>query len=150
MHFNDVSTSNIHVKSDRLQIMMVTFNVLFDVYKTMSTEFHRRESADLFSVCPTCSDGHLMKTECQSVIESIREYLPLNDCLIDFDDNPLRFEKMFPGSITFLDSQKGDRNFIHSFMTEADISRMSSDCNLVPLQVYVPQNSMAPQNIHRY
>ena len=74
-----------------------------------------------------------MKTEHQSMIESIRECLPLNDCLIDFDDNPLRFEKMFPGSITFLDGQKGDRNFIHSFMTQADISRMSSDCDLVPL-----------------
>ena len=53
--------------------------------------------------------------------------------MIDFDDDPLRFEKLFPGSITFLDSQKGDRNFIHSFMTQADIRRMSSDCDLVPL-----------------
>ena len=48
IYFNDVSTSNIHVKSDRLQTMMVTFNVLFDVYKTMSIEFHRRESTDFF------------------------------------------------------------------------------------------------------
>ena len=32
-----------------------------------------------------------MKTEHQSVIESIREYMPLNDCLIDFDEDPLRF-----------------------------------------------------------
>ena len=133
MRFNDVSTSNVHVKSDRLQTMMVTFNVLFDVYKTMSIEFHRCKSADFFSVCPTCSDGYLMKTEHQSMIESIWEYLPLNDCLIDFDDEPLGFERMFPGSITFLDNQKGDRNFIHSFMTQEDISRMSSDCDLVHL-----------------
>ena len=35
---------------------------------------------------------------------------------------------MFPGSITLLDSQK-----FHSFMTQTDISRMSSDCDLVPL-----------------
>ena len=36
-----------------------------------------------------------MKTECQSVIQSIREYIPLNDCLIDFDEDPLRFEHIF-------------------------------------------------------
>ena len=46
-----------------------------------------------------------MKTERQSLIESVQEHLLLNDCLIDFDDDPLRFEKMFPGSITLLDSQ---------------------------------------------
>ena len=73
-----------------------------------------------------------MKTEHQSVIESIREYIPLNDCLIDFDEDPLRFEHIFPGSITFVDTQSGNRNFVHSYMTQADISRMGSSCDLVP------------------
>ena len=30
-----------------------------------------------------------MKRERESVIESIREYMPLNDCLIDFHKDPL-------------------------------------------------------------
>ena len=46
-------------------------------------------------LCPTCTEGWLMKTERQSVIKSIREYIPLTDCLIDFDENPLRFEHIF-------------------------------------------------------
>ena len=73
-----------------------------------------------------------MKTEPQSVIESIREYVPLNDCLIDFDKDPLRFERISPGSITFVYTQSGNRNFVHSYMTQADISRMGSNCDLVP------------------
>ena len=66
------------------------------------------------------------------MIESIREYIPLNDCLIDFDEDPLRFEHIFPGSITFVDTQSGNRNFVHGYMTQADISRMGSNCDLVP------------------
>ena len=73
-----------------------------------------------------------MKTEHQSVIESIREYIPLNDCLIDFDEDPLRFEHILPGSVTFVDTQSGNRNFVHGYMTQADISRMGSNCDLVP------------------
>ena len=73
-----------------------------------------------------------MKTELQSVIESIREYIPLNDCLIDFDEDPLRFEHIFPGSMTFVDTQSGNRNFVHGYMMQEDISRMGSNCDLVP------------------
>ena len=39
---------------------------------------------------------------------------------------------MFPGSITFVDTQCGDRNFVHGYMTQAGISRMGSNCDLVP------------------
>ena len=31
-----------------------------------------------------------------------------------------------------METQSGDRNFIQSFVTQADISRLSSDCDLVP------------------
>ena len=74
-----------------------------------------------------------MKTECQRVIESIREYMPLNDCLIDFEEDPLRFEHISPGSISFVDTQcGGNRNFVHGYMMQVDISRMGSNCDLVP------------------
>ena len=112
--------------------MVVAFNVLFNVFKILSIESHRKKGNDFYSTCPTCTEGWLMKTECQSVIESIREYIPLNDCLIDFDEDPLRFEHIFPGSIMFVDTQSGNHNFVHSYMTQADISRMGSNCDLVP------------------
>ena len=48
------------------------------------------------------------------------------------DDDLLRFEKISPGCVTFMETQSGDRNFIQGFVTQADISRLSSDCDLVP------------------
>ena len=59
----DASTSNVHIKSEKLHTLMGTFHVLFDIYKILGIEFHRHDSADFFSVCPTCSDSYLMKTE---------------------------------------------------------------------------------------
>ena len=129
----DHPTADVHTKTDKLQTMVVAFNVLFDVFKILSIELHRKKGNDFYSTCPTCTEGWLMKTEHQSVIESIREYMPLNDCLIDFDEDPLRFEHISPGSIMFVDTQcGGNRNFVHGYMTQADISRMGSNCDLVP------------------
>ena len=87
----DHPTADVHTKADKLQTMVVAFNVLFDVFKILSIELHRKKGNDFYSTCPTCTEGWLMKTERQSVIESIGEYIPLNDCLIDFDEDPLRF-----------------------------------------------------------
>ena len=72
-----------------------------------------------------------MKVELQTLIDSIQEFLPLSQSLMT-DDDLLRFEKISPGCVTFMETQSGDRNFIQSFVTQADISRLSSDCDLVP------------------
>ena len=128
----DHPTADVHTKADKLQTMVVAFNVLFNVFKILSIELHRKKENDFYSMCPTCTEGWLMKTERQSVIERIREYIPLNDCLIDFDEDPLRFEHIFPGSITFVDTQSGNCNFVHGYMTQVDIIRMGSNCDLVP------------------
>ena len=128
----DHPTADVHTKADKLQTMVVAFNVLFDVFKILSIKLHRKKGNNFYSTCPTCTEGWLMKTERQSVIESIREYIPLNDCLIDFDKDPLRFEHIFPSSITFVDTQSGNHNFVHGYMTQVDISRMGSNCDLVP------------------
>ena len=125
-------TADVHTKAEKLQTMVVTFNVLFDVLKILSIELHRKKGNDFYSTSPTCTEGWVMKTERQSVIESIREYIPLNDCLIDFNEDPLRFEHIFPDSMTFVDTQSGNRNFVHGYMTQANISRMGSNCDLVP------------------
>ena len=129
----DHPTVDVHTKADKLQTMVVAFNVLFDVFKILNIELHRKKGNDFYSMCPTCTEGCLMKTERQSVIESIREYMPLNDCLIDFDEDPLRFEHISPGSIMFVDTQCGGNcNFVHGYMTQVDISRIGSNCDLVP------------------
>ena len=129
----DHPTADVHTKADKLQTMVVAFNVLFNVFKILSIELHFKKGNDSYSTCPTCTEGWLMKTEHQSVIESIREYMPLKDCLIDFDEDPLRFEHISPGSITFVDTQCGGNcNFVHGYMTQVDISRMGSNCDLVP------------------
>ena len=91
----DHPTADVHTKADKLQTMVVAFNLLFNVFKILSIELHRKKGNDFYSTCPMCTEGWLMKTERQSVIESIREYTPLNDCLIDFDEDPLQFEHIF-------------------------------------------------------
>ena len=70
--------------------------------------------------------------ELQTLINSVRECLPMENVLIDNEQDPLCHEKMFPGSMMFMESQCGNRNFVQSFVTQADISRQSSDCDLVP------------------
>ena len=120
------------MNANDLQTKISIFNVLFDIYKILSIELHRRNFTSFVTSCPTCTDGYLMKVEFQSLIDSIHELLPFNNLLIDGDDDPLRFEKMLPGCMTFMETQSGDRNFVQSFITQADISRLSSDCDLVP------------------
>ena len=64
-----------------LQTKMSTFNVLFDVYKLLRIELHRRDFMSFMMQCPTCTDGYLMKVELQALIDSIREFLPLSQLL---------------------------------------------------------------------
>ena len=78
-------------------------------------------------------NGHLMKEEYQAMIDGIREQVPLkNDVLFHFDS--LCTENMNDSKkILFVESQRGgNRNFIDTFRSLADISRLSSDSDLVP------------------
>ena len=50
-----------------------------------------------------------------------------------FHSDPLCIENMADSrKILFVESQSGDRNFINAFRSQADISRLSSDSDLVP------------------
>ena len=102
---------NSHGDVNDLQTKMSTFNVLFDVYKLLSIELHRRDFTSFMTQCPTCTDGYLMKVELQILIDSIQEFLPLSQSFMT-DDDPLRFEEISPGCMTFMEAQSGDRNFI--------------------------------------
>ena len=73
-----------------------------------------------------------MKEEYQTIIDSICECLPMQNVLMDNELDPLRNEMMSTGSVMFTESQCSIQNFVASFITQADISRLSSDCDLVP------------------
>ena len=76
---------NDHKDTVNLQTEMLVIQALFDLYKVIRIELHRRvdyenrsnKSADFFERCPSCTDGYLMKIEYQTMINSIRESLPL-------------------------------------------------------------------------
>ena len=121
-----------HKTMNDLQTKMSVFNVLFDVYKILSIELHRGDKMSFMACCPTCTNGYLMKEEYQAFVDSIRECLPMRNTLIDNEEDPIQMKRMLLGSMTFMESQCGDRNFIQSFVTQADISRQSSHCDLVP------------------
>ena len=93
---------------------MTVLQILFDVYKVVSVELHRRSSAIFMDCCPTCTNGYLMKEEYQSMIDSIRECVPLNG--VHFQDDVLRYEKI-PSceKIKFIETQEGDRSVMESF-----------------------------------
>ena len=97
-------SSNLHKDTNDLQTKISVFNILFDVYKILSIELHRRNRTSFVTCCPTCTDGYLMKVEFQSFLDSIRKCLPFNNLLLDGDDDPLRFEKMLPGCVTFMET----------------------------------------------
>ena len=64
------------------------------------------------------------------------------------DDDLLRFEKILPGCVTFMETQNGDRNFIQSFVTQADISRLSSDCDVLRISNFSKKQSMKSTQHH--
>ena len=60
-----------HKNISQLQTQMTVLQILFDVYKVVSVELHRRSNAIFMNCCPTCTNGYLMKEEYQSMIYSI-------------------------------------------------------------------------------
>ena len=111
---NDLFNDSHKVMND-LQTKMSVFNVLFEVYKVLSIELHRGDRTSFITCCPMCTNGYLMKEEYQAFVDSIRECLPARNALIDNENDPLRLERMSPGSMTFMETQCGGRNFVQSF-----------------------------------
>ena len=65
-----------------LQTKMSVIQMLFDTYKIISMELHRKSEkftlsiAKFFNRCPSCTNGYLVKGEYQTMVDSIRESLP--------------------------------------------------------------------------
>ena len=129
----DKMVNDSHELMNELQTKMTVFQVLFYVYKVLSIELHRGECTSFFTCCPMCTDGYLMKEELQTLIDSVRECLPIENVLIDNEEDLLHHEKMFPSSMMFTESQCSNGNFVQSFVMQANISRQSSNCDLVPM-----------------
>ena len=66
-----------------LHTKMMTIQILFDVCKVVSIELHRKvnrtdvHSTKFFDCFPSCVNGFLMKGEYQTMVDSVRECLPL-------------------------------------------------------------------------
>ena len=74
---------------------LTAVQVMFDLYKLISIELHRGNEVNFFSCCPTCTNGHLMKEEYQTLIDSVRESVPMKNVMCSKD--PLRHEHMSMG-----------------------------------------------------
>ena len=95
---------NDHKDTVNLQTNMLVIRAFFDLYKVISIELQGRvdyenrlnESADFFEQYPSCVNGYLMKNEYQTMIDSIRESLPLmngmNGHFVKFCRDPLQHE----------------------------------------------------------
>ena len=73
-----------------------------------------------------------MKEEYEAMINGIRERVPLKNML--FHSHPLHVENMTDSKkILSVESQSGggEKNFVKAFRSQADVSRLSSDSDLV-------------------
>ena len=71
-----------------------------------------------------------MKEEYQSMIDSIRECIPLDG--VQFQDDALRHKRILNcKQIKFVEMQEGDRLFVESFKSQAKITRLASNSDLV-------------------
>ena len=94
---------------------MYVIQVLFDLYKLVSIELHhqtdyesKEHNHDFFHRCPTCMTGYLMRSEYQTMIDCVRESLPLKQNktsqFVQLHRDPLRHEMLTDtGNITFVE-----------------------------------------------
>ena len=118
------------------QSKLYAFQVLMDAYKYLSVGLHHWSNL----VCPTCHPTHLMKQELQTMIESVREALPLMDHGVDTsgDADPINVESV--RQINFME-EKAEQNVItveEEFRTNSEVHKMIKGCDLVAkgLRVY--------------
>ena len=127
-----------------LQTKMMVVQVLFDLYKVITIELHRKVSAnytnsDFFDRCPSCLNGSLMRGEYQAMVDSIRECLPLqnrmNGDYVTLECAPLRHEHVNGNQLNFIDvcSSKGcGEHEQRKFHSVDDLGRYGLRLDLVP------------------
>ena len=87
-----------HHEMSLLQTKMSVIQMMFDTHKNVSMKLHKKtevftlSSVEFFSRCPSCTNGRLVKGEYQTMIDSIRESLPLKGVMFECD--PIRHEAL--------------------------------------------------------
>ena len=129
-----------HSISD-LQTDMMMIQILFDVYKVVSIELHRKvnhtevHSTDFFYRCPSCVNGFLMTGEYQTMVDSVRECLPLIGRFngnVNFRCDPLRYEMINDSSqMKFIEGQHLKRGE-ERFQKLSELGRYGLRLDLVP------------------
>ena len=118
-----------------LQTKMSVIQMLFDMYKLISMELHRKSekftlsSVKFFNQFPSCTIGYLVKGENQTWIDSIRESLPLKGVM--FENDPIRHKALRQaGQIKFIETIQlyGEVNF----SKQSKLNKYGMSLDLVP------------------
>ena len=139
---------NDHKNTVYYQTKMLVIQALFDLYKVISIELHRRvdyknrsnKSADFFERCPSCINGYLMKNEYQTMIDSIREPLLLingmNGHFAKLRRDPIRHEAISDtGNLSFIENCSSSvNNEEMTFQRMSELARYGLNLDMVPNQ----------------
>ena len=147
--------------STDLQTKMMVVQVLFDLYKVITIELHRKVSAnytksDFFNRCPCCLNGSLMRSEYWAMVDSIRECLPLqnrmNGDYVTLEHDPLRHKHINGNQLKFIDvcSSKGCSKYEQrKFHSADDLGRygLRLDLERTPFLKYDTSNKSINQQL---
>ena len=141
---NESMLSGEHEGITDLQTKMMAVQVLFDLYKVITIELHRKVSAnytnsDFSDQCPSCLNGSLMRGEYQAMVDNIRECLPLQNRMnrdyVMLERDPLHHEHINGNQLKFIDvcSSKGcSEHEQRKFHSVNDLGRYGLRLDLVP------------------
>ena len=82
----DHPTADVHTKADKLQTMVVALNVLFDVFKILCIELHRKKGNDFYSTCPHRLSSSMKSNADEAKLKRLQDHLS-SDCKY----NPFKF-----------------------------------------------------------
>ena len=131
-----------------LQTKMLVVQALFDLYKVISIELHRRvdykskyefhdRGTDFFERCPLCVNGYLMRNEYKTMIDSIRESLPLmnsmNGNFAQSHRDPLRHETISDTkNLSFIEDCSINEEM--AFQKTSELARYGLNLDIMPSQ----------------
>ena len=128
-----MSSKNVEHKGDvnDFETRAYTYQILIDVYKYLSIDVHHWRG----QYCPTCHPTHLIKQELQTMVESVREALPLGrEGVTLSSSDPVNIEPIERSSrITFVEREKrvDEIDLVDEFMKHSEVGKMLNDCDLV-------------------
>ena len=118
-----------------LQTKMSVIQMLFDMYKIISMELHRKSekftlsSSEYFNRCPSCTNGYLVKGKYRTMADNIRESLQLKG--VTFEHDPIRHEALKQaGQIKFIGTVQLHQEEV-KFSKQSELNRYGMSLDLV-------------------